>query len=88
MKNRTAMAAMIIVQVQVVEQQARVEVEDNDCTSEEALEDLVVVLRCVVEQIEDNHEMLIQNYSGLEMQEYTQYLHSSLRQHQDLPDDL
>lgn len=85
MKNRTAMAAMIIVQVQVVEQQARVEVEDNDCTSEEAL---VVVLRGVVEQIEDNHEMLIQNYSGLEMQEYTQYLHSSLRQHQDLPDDL
>lgn len=79
------MAAVIIVQVHVVEQQARVEVEDNDCTSEEALEELMVVLRGMVEQIE---EMLIQNYSGLEMQEYTWYLHSSLRQHQDLPDDL
>lgn len=81
------MAAVIVVQVHVVEQQARVEVEDNDCTSE-VVEHLTVVLRGMVEQIEDNHEMLIQNYSGLEMQEYTRYPHSSLRQHQDLLDDL
>lgn len=43
-KNPTAMAAVIIVQVHVVKQQAHVEVEDNDCTSEEVIEHLAVVL--------------------------------------------
>ena len=64
------MAAVIEVQVHIVEQQACVEVKDNDCTSEEVVEHLAVVLCHVVKQIEDNHEMLIQNYSRLEMQEY------------------
>lgn len=61
------MAAVMVVQVHVVEQQARMEVEDNYCTSEEVIKHLAVVLRGMVEQMEDNHEMLIQNYSGLEM---------------------
>ena len=55
---------------------------------EELLVDLAVVLRFMDEEIEDKHAMPIQNYSGLEMQEYTQHLHGSLRQHQDLLDDL
>lgn len=66
-KNPTAMAAVMVVQVHVVEQQARMEVEDNYCTSEEVIKHLAMVLRGMVEQMEDNHEMLIQNYSGLEM---------------------
>jgi len=66
-KNPTAMAAVMVVQVHVVEQQAGMEVEDNYCTSEEVIKHLAMVLRGMVEQMEDNHEMLIQNYSGLEM---------------------
>ena len=54
MKKPTAMAAMIIVQVHVVEQKACMEVEDDDCTLEEVIEHLAVVLCRVIKQIEEN----------------------------------
>ena len=79
---------LVLPQVHVVEQEVCVEDEGKDCTAEELLEGLAMLLRVVVEEIEDNHAMLIQNYGGQEMQEYTQHLHCSLRQHQDLLEDL
>ena len=59
----------------MVEQEVCIKDEDKDCTSEVLLEDLPVVLSIVVEETEDNYGMLIQNYSGLEMQEYTELLY-------------
>ena len=66
-----------------VEQEARVEDEGKDFTSGEHHEELAVVAKT-----EDSHAMLIQNYGGLEMQEFTQHPNRSLSQLQDLQDDL
>lgn len=70
--------ALALLEVNVVEQEVCVEDEDEYGPWEGLPEDLAVVLGVVVEKIEDNNEMLIQNCSGPDMQEYTQHCPSTV----------